>query len=204
MNAAIPGAAYLSFDMNALSAPQRYKLFMGSVIPRPIALVSTLSGDGHVNAAPFSNFMVVSSAAGILAFACAYEKEDRAEKDTLVNVRARGEFVVNTVPVSLVQQVQQCAESFPPEVSEVEIAGLHLLPSTQIATPRIAESKVQFECRLDNMQLYGETQLIFGKVLAMHVREEIFDDYRIRCAPYAPAGRLGGRVYCSLGELIEV
>lgn len=196
---------YLSLDMAGTSAAQRYKLFMGSVIPRPIALVTTNAPGGGVNAAPFSNFMVVSAAEKLLVFSVGKDRENgRAEKDTLANARRTGEFVINTVPWALVRQVQQCAEYFPPEVSEVAMTGLSLLPSQRVAVPRIAESKVQFECTLHRIERFGDAHLVFGDVQLVHVRKELFDDYRIGLQAYAAAGRLGGRVYCSLTDVIEV
>ena len=196
---------YVTLEMANTTAAQRYKLFMGSVIPRPIAFVTTHTPGGDINLAPFSNFMVVSSAEKILVFSVGKDRDnDRVEKDTLANAKRTGEFVINTVPYALVRQVQQCAEYFPPEVSEVTVTGLTLLPSQRIAVPRIAESKVQFECKLHKIERYGESHLVFGEVLLVHVRKEVFDDFKIRFEPYSPAGRLGGRVYCSLGDVVEV
>jgi flavin reductase (DIM6/NTAB) family NADH-FMN oxidoreductase RutF len=200
-----PDDAYLSLEVASTTPAQRYKLYMGSVIPRPIAFVTTQTAAGEVNVAPFSNFMVVSSAENLLVFSVGKDRDNgRSEKDTLSNARQAGEFVVNTVPFSLVRQVQQCAEYFPPHVSEVTVAGLTLLPSKHVAVPRIAESKVQFECRLHKIERFGDSHLVFGEVLLAHVRKEVFDDYKIRLEAYAPAGRIGGRVYCSLGDLVEV
>ena len=103
--------AYVTLEMAGTTAAQRYKLFMGSVIPRPIAFVTTETPGGDINLAPFSNFMVVSSAEKILVFSVGKDQErDRVEKDTLANARRTGEFVVNTVPYGLVRQVQKCAE----------------------------------------------------------------------------------------------
>lgn len=196
---------YLSLEMAGTSPAQRYKLFMGCVIPRPIALVTSRTPGGTVNAAPFSNFMVVSAAEKLLVFSVGKDRETgRAEKDTLANVRRSGEFVINTVPYTLVRQVQQCAEYFPPEVSEVAQTGLSLLPSQYVDVPRIAESKVQFECTLHKIERFGDAHLVFGDVQLVHVRKELFDDYRIAWDGYAAAGRLGGRVYCSVTDVTEV
>ncbi|MFM9970611.1 MAG: flavin reductase family protein [Burkholderiales bacterium] len=205
MNATVSHSSYLALELKDTTAQQRYKLFMGSVIPRPIALVSSLNEDGATNVAPFSNFMVVSSAEKVVVFSVGKEQaRDRTEKDTLTNIRITREFVVNSVSLAMVRQVQQCAEFFPPEVSEATMSGLHLLPSVKVRTPRIAESKVQYECRLHSIQRFGDSHLVFGEVLLVHVLEEIFNDYKIDSKTYSPAGRIGGRVYCSLGDLIEV
>ena len=118
--------------------------------------------------------------------------------------RERGEYVINTVPESLAQTVQQCSQNFPPEVSEAEATGLHLLPSEKIATPRIAETKVQYECRLHQILRFGDAHLIVGKVVLMHARRGLIRDYKIDPSEYTPLGRIGGRTYCTLGKLIHV
>src|SRR3954471_9243739 len=129
--------AYVSVEVAGATPAQRYKLYMGSVVPRPIAFVTTQTQAGDINVAPFSNFMVASSAENLLVFSVGQDRENgRSEKDTLANARRAGEFVVNTVPFALVRQVQQCAEFFPPDVSEVSVAGLTLLPSQHVAVPR--------------------------------------------------------------------
>lgn len=202
---------YRSIRLESLHRTQRYKLFMGSVVPRPIALVSTLNAGGKVNVAPFSNFVVVSTSAALLAFSIgsgddgAREGSDQYdEKDTLRNIRANGEFVINTVPDTLAHQVEACARYHPPDVSEADETGLNLLPSSVIRTPRIAECKVQFECRLHSMPVYGDSHLVIGHVVLMHARDGLVRDFRIDPQEYAPLGRLVGKTYCRLGELIRI
>jgi len=187
------------------SGAERYKLFMGSVIPRPIAFVCTLNRDGKTNVAPFSNFMVVSSSESLLAFSVGPESaENSREKDTLRNARARGECVINMVPVALAETVQRCSQNFPPDVSEVEQTGLTLIPSTKIKTPRIADTRIQFECRIHSILPFGDAHLVVGKVLLMHAQRGLVKDFKIDPAEYTPLGRIGGRTYCGLGELIHV
>ncbi len=197
-------ASFDAFIPADVAGPHRYKLFMGSVIPRPIAFVCSLNDAGKTNVAPFSNFMVVSASASLLAFSVGSEASagDR-EKDTLHNVRQRGEFVINTVPVHLASQVQQCSETYPPETSEAEITGLTLIPSEKIATPRVAETRIQFECRVHSIVPFGGPHLIVGQVLLMHAERGLVKDYKIDPLEYAPLGRIGGRTYCRLGELIQ-
>ena len=108
------------------------------------------------------------------------------------------------MPESLAQTVQQCSQNFPPEVSEAEATGLHLLPSEKIATPRIAETKVQYGCRLHQILRFGDAHLIVGKVVLMHARRGLIRDYKIDPSEYTPLGRIGGRTYCTLGKLIHV
>jgi flavin reductase (DIM6/NTAB) family NADH-FMN oxidoreductase RutF len=194
-----------SLDPSAANGAERYKLFMGSVIPRPIAFVCTRNAHGKINVAPFSNFMVVSSSESLLAFSVGPESSDSPrEKDTLRNARANGEFVINTVPMALAEKVQKCSQSFPPDVSEVEEVGLTLIPSVKINTPRIAETRVQFECQLHSILPFGDANLVIGRVVLMHAEQGLVRDYKIDPGKYTPLGRIGGRTYCGLGELIHV
>jgi flavin reductase (DIM6/NTAB) family NADH-FMN oxidoreductase RutF len=198
-------SGFESFVPSEATGPQRYKLFMGSVIPRPIAFVSSISENGKINVAPFSNFMVISAGASLLAFSVGSEASvnDR-EKDTLRNVRANGEFVINTVPAALAAQVQTCSETFPPGISEAEATGLTLIASERIRTPRVAETRVQFECRLHSIVPFGGPHLVVGQVLLMHAKQGLVEDYKIDPERYEPLGRIGGRTYCRLGPLIHV
>ena len=189
----------------AASGAERYRLFMGSVIPRPIALVCSLNDQGRTNVAPFSNFMVVSASSALVAFSVGSEAgAGEREKDTLHNVRQRGEFVINTVPVELARPVQDCSKTYPPEVSEAEETGLTLIPSSVIATPRVVQSKIQFECRLHSVVPFDGPHLVVGRVVLVHAERGLVQDYKIDPARYAPLGRIGGRTYCTLGELINV
>lgn len=207
---ALPGPADAAAQFDSLvpseaSGSQCYKLFMGSVIPRPIAFVCSLNAQGKTNAAPFSNFMVISSTEQLLAFSVGPDNADNPrEKDTLRNIRAQGEYVINTVPSDLAHTVQKCSQFFPPDVSEVEETGLTLIPSVTIKTPRIAETRVQYECRVHSILPFGDAHLIVGKVQLMHARRGLVRDYKIDPGEYQPLGRIGGRTYCRLGELIHV
>ena len=194
-----------AIDPAKASGPERYKLFMGSVIPRPIAFVCSQNDRGKTNVAPFSNFMVVSASTGLVAFSVGSEAAiGEREKDTLHNIRRAGEFVINLVPVELAQQVQDCSKNFPPEVSEAEETGLTLIPSTLVSTPRVAETRVQFECRVHSIVPFDGPHLIVGRVLLVHAEQGLVQDFKIDPLRYAPLGRIGGRTYCKLGELIHV
>jgi flavin reductase (DIM6/NTAB) family NADH-FMN oxidoreductase RutF len=139
-------AAYSQLDISQFDEADRYKFMMGTVIPRPIALVTSLSRDGVLNAAPFSQFVVISVTPPLLGFV-AHEGE-HGLKDTVRNVIECGEYVVNTVAEPMAKRVQICSENFPPSVSEVAEVGFHNLPSNFVRPGRIAESSVHFECRL--------------------------------------------------------
>ncbi len=194
-----------SFVPADATGAQRYKLFMGSVIPRPIAFVCSQNDYGKTNVAPFSNFMVISAGSSLLAFSVGSEASaDEREKDTLRNVRATGEFVINTVPAGLAEQVQACSQNYPPEISEAEATGLTLIPSSLVKTPRVAETKIQFECKVHSIVPFGGPHLVVGKVVLMHAQKGLVNDFKIDPQSYQPLGRIGGRTYCRLGDLINV
>lgn len=179
----------------------RYKLLNGSVIPRPIAFVSTLNENGTLNAAPFSSFMIASVEAGYLAFSVG--PSDRP-KGTLQNIERRREFVINTVPKELAHQVQICGEAQEEGVSKIELAGLHGVPSEKIATPRIAESKIHFECRLHDILTFAASRMVVGEIVMMHALDGVVRDGKIDPVNYGPLGRIAGRNYCSVRDIISV
>ena len=199
-----PAARFESYDLKHTSIADAYKLYMGAVIPRPIALVSSLNPDGKVNVAPFSNFMVISSFDGFLGFSVGNDDENSKFKDTLVNVQNNREFVINLASVDMAAKVQHCSEPFPADISEADEAEPTPMPPTLIATPRIAECKVHFECRLHEALHFGRTHLVVGKVVAAHARADMISNFKIDPTLYSPLGRIGGRRYCGLGDFIDV
>ena len=136
----------LRFDFAALSATERYKLLGGLVVPRPIALVTSHGPDGRVNAAPFSFFNVFAEEPPLVVLGLGISPLGGA-KDTTINIRDTGEFVVNLVDEPIAEAMNLCAIDFPPEVSEVEVAGLDLLPAERVGAARLAQSPVHLECR---------------------------------------------------------
>jgi flavin reductase (DIM6/NTAB) family NADH-FMN oxidoreductase RutF len=200
-----PSAEYDRLDPAALDVEQRYKFLTGSVVPRPIALVTSVGENGVVNAAPFSQFIIICSDPAMLGFVAS--KGPRGEKDTLANIRASREYVINTVSEPLAEQVQHCSIPYPPEVSEVEMAGFGLLPSVRVAAPRIRQSRLQFECRLHRMEHFGiggRSTLIVGEVLLVHAAPGVLNGHRVDHARLEPLGRIGGRRYCRTSQIIDV
>ena len=185
----------MDFDLAKLAARNRYKLLGGLVIPRPIALVTSRSPEGHDNAAPFSFFNVLAEEPPIVVLGLGVAASGGA-KDTTNNIREVGEFVVNLVDEPIARAMNLCAIDFPPEVSEIEVAKLDLLPAQRVRAARIAQSPAHLECRrLMTLQPSRERYIILGEVLWLHVRDGIIDPTTLRVAPdYAPIGRLfGGR-----------
>ncbi len=195
---------YEAIGPDRLQRAERYKLFTGAVIPRPIALVSSLAANGKVNAAPFSQFVIVAVDPGLLGFSIG--PGPRGYKDTLHNVMQAREFVINTVPSTLAAVVQRCGEDLPPEESEIDANGLELLPSERVRPPRIAAARVQFECVLERIVEIGDApnHFVIGRVLLVHVQQDLHKDYKIDPVRYDPLARIGGRNYARLGDIISV
>lgn len=199
---ATSGPAYETIELAGLEQANRYKLVLGSVVPRPIAFVSTLSETGKINLAPFSQFIILSTDPVLLGFSVG--PGPHGVKDTLRHASRNGEFVINTVSEDLAHQAQACGFDHPADVSEQELANLTPIASLRIRTPRIAESRIQFECRLHGVNRYGRSDLVVGEVLLMHARRGLVNDYKIDPVSYAALGRLGGRNYCRIREVISV
>jgi flavin reductase (DIM6/NTAB) family NADH-FMN oxidoreductase RutF len=178
---------------------------MGAVIPRPIALVTSLSRDGVLNAAPFSQFVVISVTPPLLGFV-AHEGE-HGLKDKVRNVIESGEYVINTVAEPTAKQVQICSENFPPSVSEVAEVGFHTWPSNFVRPDRIAESSVHFECRLYRVFEFGHegshTHLIVGEIIAVHCADGMVSGHRVSHKAMNSLGRIAGRSYCRTGDKLD-
>ena len=193
--------SFVSINIDRLGFDDQYKLLSGIIIPRPIAFVSTLNSDGSATAAPFSSFMIASVEAGLLAFSVGPSENP---KRTLQNIRSNGEFVINMVHEQLATQVQICGQESPESVAKLQIAGLALLDSTLIRTPRIRESKIHFECKLHSITQFGQSNMIVGHAELMHVERNLLANGRIEPLEYAPLGRIAGRKYCLVREIISV
>jgi len=196
----------MRFDLAELSAAERYKLLGGLIVPRPIALVTTRSADGRSNAAPFSFFNVFAEEPPLIVLGLGISPSGGA-KDTTVNIRDTGEFVVNLVDEAIAEAMNLCAIDFPPEVDEIEVAGLALAPSDKVAPPRIAQAPVNLECRRYlTLQPARERYLVLGRVVMAHVRDGVLDPATLRVDrdAYAPIGRLFGGGYVRTHDLFEM
>ena len=196
----------MRFALAELSPPERYKLLGGLVVPRPIALVTTRDRDGRANAAPFSFFNVVAEEPPLIVLGLGVNARGGA-KDTTNNIRDSGEFVVNLVDEPLAEAMNLCAIDLPPEVSELDLAGLELLPGEAVAPGRIAAAPVSMECRrYVTLQPGPERYVVLGEVLVLHVRDGILDPARLRVDrdAYAPIGRLFGGGYVRTRDRFEM
>jgi flavin reductase (DIM6/NTAB) family NADH-FMN oxidoreductase RutF len=197
----------MEFDFTTLPPKDRYRLLIGAVVPRPIALVTTLDDRGVPNAAPFSFFNVFSHDPVIVALGIE-RREGGAPKDTVRNVRQRREFVVNLVNEAIAEAMNVCAVDFPEGVSELDAAGLTPAPSTAIATPRIAESPVNLECRLmEELRFGGEGKrsIVLGEGIRFHIHDEFLTPRgHVDIPAMRPVGRLAGNGYVRLTDRFEL
>jgi flavin reductase (DIM6/NTAB) family NADH-FMN oxidoreductase RutF len=196
----------MTFDFETLSQPQRYKLLVGLVVPRPIALVTSVRPDGIVNAAPFSFFNVFSEEPPLIVLGL-QSRPDGTIKDTPANIRETGAFVVNLVDEALAEQMNICAVDFPREDSEIDAAGLDLCAGIAVPVPRIASAPVALECRhYMTLEVSRERRLCIGQVVYLHVRDGIVDpgNLRVDIEAYRPVARLHGNYYARLGEIFQL
>ncbi len=172
---------------------------VGAIVPRPIAFVSSTDANGVGNLAPFSYFTACSSNPPVICFCTAVGSDPRPHKDTLSNIRATGEFVVNIVSEEIAEQMNACSASVAPEVDEFDLSGLTRLPSELVRPPRVAESHVQMECRLNQIVTVSDKPggglLVLGEVLLFHIDEAVLDGDKIDPARLKAIGRMGGPTY---------
>ena len=196
----------MHFDFETLPPRERYKLLTETVVPRPIALVTTLAGDGAVNAAPISFFNVFSEDPALLVLGLEGDR-DGGYKHTTQNIYECGEFAVNLVDESIAGAMVICAARFPKAVCELPFAGLTEAASVKIKPPRIAEAPVSLECRSYKMlQVSDSRVLAIGEVVAMHVRDGLIDKTtgRLNQDRYNPVGRLSADFYIRTGDRFEM
>lgn len=176
-----------------------YKLLIGSVVPRPIALVSSLSASGVRNLAPYSFFNAICSNPPCICFATGFRAGTGSAKDTLQNIRQTGEFVVNIVSESMAEAMNLTSGEYAPEVDEFEVSGLTPVPSDLVKPARVAESLVQMECRLQQIVVVSDRPsggaLVIGEVIRFHIDDEIIDNFRIDPDKLRAIGRMGGTSY---------
>ena len=190
----------MEIDPAELSGAERYKLLVGGVIPRPIAVVSSQDAEGRLNLAPFSFFNGVGSEPMCLLF-CPANKGDGTEKDSLRNADATGEFVVNVAPDRLIERIAAAAEPLEYGESEFDLAGLEPVESKLVAPPRLGGSPVSYECRRREILrlapgVSGGANIVIGDVVHVFVEDDAIDE-RFRIDPVALdlVGRLGGFGY---------
>lgn len=197
----------MELDVSQANVIEVYQLLVGIVTPRPIAWVTSLSPAGVVNLAPFSFFNVFGANPPIVVFSPT-NRRDGSKKDTLNNVRATGEFVIQSAPRGLAEAVNLTSRELPPEQSEVELVGLSVEPSRRVRVPRLREAPTHLECRLLEVRSYGDgpigANLVIGEVVHIHARDDLFDAQgRIDPRKLQTVARLGGDYWCHTSDLFE-
>lgn len=198
----------ISIDPAVQNERDNYKLLISSVVPRPIAFVTTLSQQGILNGAPFSYFSIVSSNPPLLSVSVQRKNGDM--KDTARNAIARGELVVHIVDEASVEAINQTAVALPPDESEVVFAGLTPINSEAVKVQGIAESKFRMECVLEHAFELGGTEgtpgcdLLIARVVRFWVSEEVLQDGGIDATKLAPVSRMAGNFYSTLGRMFTI
>lgn len=189
---------------DSLDPQATYKLMTGVVVPRPIAWITSISAQGIVNLAPFSCFTFVSNKPPMVGINIG--RKAGVRKDTGSNIQASGEFVVHIADESLLEPLHLSAIEHPADVSEVEVLGLHTMPSKMVAVPRLREAPIALECRLHQIIPFGQTgaEFFVGEVLLFQVRDGLCVNGKIDTAQLRPVCRLGGPNYAKLGEIVHL
>jgi flavin reductase (DIM6/NTAB) family NADH-FMN oxidoreductase RutF len=195
----------MQFDFDSLSEDRRYKLMLATVLPRPIAWITSQDRNGLVNAAPFSFFNVFGTEPATVGIGVGRNSPTQP-KDTCLNIRATEEFVVNLVPFPAAEAMRATSMPFPPHVSEISAVGLTTAPSAKVAPPRINESPAAFECKFMQEIRLGGFSLILGRVVMLHVRDEaVLDPERLHvdAARLDLIGRMEGALYTRTRDKFE-
>jgi flavin reductase (DIM6/NTAB) family NADH-FMN oxidoreductase RutF len=198
----------MEFNPETLETKAIYKLLTGSIIPRPIAWVSTINEVGINNLAPFSYFNMVGDDPPHVMFST--RRDNNSNKDTLNNILATKQFVVNMVTEALAEQMNSTAQAVAPEVDEFEMVGVTPIPSSVVKPMRVKESPIQLECEMvhhyfleDHKQ--GGACVVIGRVVRMHFDESVLlEDYKINMETYKPIARLAGSNYSKIGEVFQI
>lgn len=195
----------LDTDIPALTPHERYKLMAALIVPRPIALVTTLSADGVVNAAPFSLFNMVGEEPPLVMFSI-NKQANGVLKDTTRNILRSREFVVHIADQAMAQALHDCGHPFGPETSELEQTGLSVRPSAKLLVPSIAEAPVAFECVLHETLESTSRYVFFGRVIWLRTRPGLVDpdNQRVDLAQYSPPGRMGAGLYVRTDDVFPI
>jgi flavin reductase (DIM6/NTAB) family NADH-FMN oxidoreductase RutF len=177
----------MQFDLDKIPGSETYKLLVGLVAPRPIALITSMDENGRLNAAPFSAYNYLCTDPPIVGIGVTNRPTDVfVPKDTARNIRRTGEFVVNVVTEDIAEKMNICATDFPAGMSEVEMAGFTTVPSQKVKPPRIAEAHAALECREYTTMEIGRSRIILGRVVAIYVEDRYVDP----AGPYVKADEL--------------
>jgi flavin reductase (DIM6/NTAB) family NADH-FMN oxidoreductase RutF len=197
----------LQIDIETLSPAIQYKLISSTIVPRPIALITTYSAETGHNAAPFSFFNAMGEDPPALVVALENKRESNALKDTTINIQKTGQFVVHMVNEAIVQAMNICAIDFPYGINEIEQAGLTLTASSTVEPKRIVEAPVAMECeKIECVQISPNRHIVIARIRCMHIQDELFDPdtFYINSEKYHPVGRMFGKLYTYTKDRFEL
>lgn len=195
-------------DPASLSPKDVYKFLIGSILPRPIAFVTSIGKGNALNGAPFSFFNIVSSDPPILSIAI--QRKNYIQKDTARNISLNKEFVVHICDQENIEKINETAASLPSNQSEIEYAHMQKAKSAQISTPGITEAKIRIECKLEHLITITNDEgkptcdLILGRAVCFHIQEKLYKDGKIEVEQLKPVARLAGDNYSKLGEMFSI
>ena len=183
-------------NFDDISSYERYKLMASLIVPRPIALVTTLGANGVVNAAPFSMFNMIGEDPPILMISI-NRLQDGQLKDTAANILHNGEFVVHMSDEPIAQKMHACGKNFPSNVSELVAVGFTAVPSRTVKPPRIAEAPIAFECVLHEKLETPSRYVFIGRIQWLAARDGLIDTqaWRVNLKDYRPVARFGASFY---------
>lgn len=189
-------------DPGTVSPGDFYRFMISVVVPRPIAFVSTVSADGRFNVAPFSYFNAITNQPPLLGISI--NRRRGGPKDTLRNIEATAEFVVNTVDEPLGARMVQTSGEWPEDVDEFALSGLTPVASDLIKPPRVGESPIGMECRLHRIIELGNTFFVVGEIVRAHVKDAVLTEGKVDIAKLRPLARLGGDGYSVVRDVIQM
>lgn len=197
----------ITIDPSNNTERENYKLLIGSIIPRPIAFVTTLSEDGILNGAPFSYFNIVSSNPPMISLSI--QRSEGRQKDSARNIMKNKEFVVHIVDEQNVEKVNITAANLPPSESEIQLAQLTPVESVKISVPGVKEAKIRMECVIEHALELGGLEspgcdFIIGRVIQFHIENNIYENGKIDPRGLAAVSRLAGASYAKIGEIFEI
>jgi flavin reductase (DIM6/NTAB) family NADH-FMN oxidoreductase RutF len=192
-------------DFSRLSAYERYKLMASLIVPRPIALVTTINANGVVNAAPFSMFNMVGEDPPLVMVSI-NRLDHGLLKHTAANILANGEFVVHLADEAIAEKMHDCAKTVAEDVSELKMVGFTAVASMTVAPPCIAEAPIAFECVLHEQVVTASRHIFFGRVQSLRARDGLIDtgNWRVRLQDYFPVGRFGASFYVNTRDRFSI
>lgn len=198
----------MKFSIGDLDWKESHELMAGVVVPRPIALISTVGENGVFNVAPFSFYGVASVKPAIVFVGIGVKVRAKQKKDTLKNIEFSKDFVINVVNETLAEPMNQTSADYPSDVSEFDEVGLTPLKSDLVKAPRVMESPVNMECQLRQIMEFGEfphsTDVVIGEVLRVHIRDDLWVNGAIQMSKLKAIARLGGEFFCRTTDIFEM